>query len=459
MKKVDHIFLAYDIRGLAPEEIDQEFAEQIGKVFASHIGAKRLVVGRDMRQTTPMLVEALISGIRSLEVGVVDVGLVTTPMFYFAVAEDKAADGGIMVTASHNPAKYNGFKFTVRGAKPFGGSELQELRKKMDIKLDLAKKPGDLEYISVADEYVKKLMSVVKTESLKDFRVVIDAGNGMAGVILPKLSEKIGLKSIPLYWELDGTFPNHIANPIESKNLADLRKKVIEEQAPLGLAFDGDGDRIGFVDEKGEIIPADIMAALIAPLVLEHRDNKVIVCDVRCSRVVQEEVERLGGRIVKTPVGHSLVKKVFQKEGAVFGAELAGHFFFADFYGADCTDLAALYLMRLMADSKKPLSELVAPLKRYAASGEINFRVDDKKRVLEGLTEQYKDGETTSLDGVRVDFEDWWFLVRGSNTVSTPVLRLIVEAKNRELMEEKCEELISFIEKAGGVLDKERTFS
>lgn len=455
------IFKAYDIRGLSPGEIDSAAARRIGAAFVRFTGARVVAVGRDMRATSPSLTESLIAGIRSQGADVVDLGLVSTPIFYFGVASYPEHDAGIMVTASHNPAKYNGFKLVRAGAVPIGaGSGMEEFR---DLVLSAEELPpraegpraprggiplrgtGGLRVLDPREDYLQKIFSLVSPKALASFRVAIDAGNGMAGVIVPEILSRIPGEFFPLYLELDGTFPNHEANPLKTETLADVRKEVAARRADVGVAFDGDADRVGFIDETGEPVPGDLMAALLAPRLLRDAPGAAVLYDVRCSWVVKEEILRAGGKPVMTPVGHGNVKKIMHETGAVFGAELSMHYYYRDFYTVESGDLTMLHLLALMAESGKRLSELVAPLRRYVQSGEINFELANKAEAVARIEERYarEAREVVRIDGLRMEFDNWWFSVRLSNT--EPLLRLNIEAKERGVMDAKKEELTALI--------------
>jgi phosphomannomutase len=441
------IFKAYDIRGLSPGEIDPQLARRIGAAFVRFTGARMIAVGRDMRETSPALTEALIAGIRSQGAAVRDLGLVSTPIFYFGVASYPEHAAGIMVTASHNPAKYNGFKLVRAGAVPIGsGSGMEEFR---DMVLSAEEFPpvgeGDLRGDDPRPDYLQKIFSLVPPGTLAPFRIAVDAGNGMAGVIISELFDRISGELFPLYTELDGTFPNHEANPLKTETLTDLRKEVTARGADLGIAFDGDADRVGFVDETGEPVPGDLLAALLVPRLLRDAPGAAVLYDVRCSWVTKEEILRAGGKPVMTPVGHGNVKKIMHETGAVFGAELSMHYYYRDFYTVESGDLTMLHLLALMAESGKRLSELVAPLRRYVQSGEINFELANKAEAVARIEERYarKAREVVRIDGLRMEFDDWWFSVRLSNT--EPLLRLNIEAKERGVMDAKKEELAALI--------------
>lgn len=456
------IFKAYDIRGLYPDEVNKDVAFKIGQAYIKYTGAKSVVVGRDMRTSTPELFDALSEGVMAAGADVIDVGLVATPEFYFAVASSDA-DGGIMVTASHNPGKYNGFKMVRSDAMPIGaGSGMEEI---CDLVLKSAKvsKPrGSLIETDVLDDYLDKVFSLIDISKINPrLRVVLDTGNGMAGVIEPELWKRLRARVTMQHLELDGNFPNHEANPLKEENVRDVVERVRREKADLGIAFDGDGDRVGFVDEAGELVRGDLIIALIAPHLIspllkrgEKRGVKIptVLSDIRCSLVVADEVTKFGGQHLTSKVGHAFIKHQMREVGAIFAGELSLHFYFRDFYGVECSDLAMLYILKIISESGKKLSELIAPLKRYYHSGEINFTVEDKVGVLKKLEQHFSSfkPKISHLDGLRLDFVDlgtqkidWWFNVRPSNT--EPLLRLNMEAKTVDLLEEKLKILKKII--------------
>lgn len=433
-----HVFKSYDIRGLSPGEIDVELARQLGRAVVAFTGAKTVLVGRDMRATTEELAAALIVGITEQGADVVDMGLTTTPMFYFATATAEA-DAGVMVTASHNPAQYNGFKLCRGDASPIGsGSGMEEIRDAVFAgNFPDATRQGSVREIALRDAYIEKVLSLVPEAVEANMTVAVDTGNGMAGHVVPALFAKLpDVRFEGMYLELDGTFPNHEANPIKEETLADLKAAVKEHGAALGIAYDGDADRVGFVDDQGETIPGDLVVALVAPEMLRTTPGGTVLSDVRCSWVVAEEVEKAGGTYVMSRVGHAHIKRQMRELGAVFAGELSSHFYFRDFFGVECADGVALILIDLIRRSGKPLSELVRPLRRYAQSGEINFEIKDKAAAIARIRDAYAPSATQiiDIDGVRIEHDDWWCSVRASNT--EPVLRLNVEGKSRVKMEE-----------------------
>ncbi len=449
------IFKAYDIRGLSPEQLDTDGAYRIGQAIVKFTDAKVIAVGKDMRSTTPELFEALAKGIMSQGSDVVDVGMVTTPMIYFAACQYAEHEAGVMVTASHNPSEYNGVKICLGDALPIGGSNgMDDIR---DLALAGPYEPvennGSLSEKNIRDDYLKKLFSDADVSKIKPMKVVVDTGNGMEGIIIDDVLSKIaGCEYEVLYRELDGTFPNHEANPLKEKTLDALKLKVVDSGADLGVAFDGDGDRIGLVDEKGKTVRGDFITALIASEVLRDNQGEAVLYDVRESMATVEEIEAAGGKPVMTRVGHGLIKPHMREVNAVFAGELSNHFYFREFCGAESSDYVMLLFMQLISETGKPLSELVAPLLRYFHSGEINSEVADKEAVFKALEEKYA-GEASNvirIDGVRMEFMnpeqpegDWWFSVRASNT--EPKIRLNLEAKDEENMKIHRDELLKII--------------
>lgn len=438
------VFKAYDIRGTYPEPLDEELAYKIGAAAVRVVGASTVVVGRDMRASGEVLGEALIRGITDAGANVIDIGMSSTPMLYFAVGHWKA-DGGVMVTASHNPSEYNGFKFCKADAVPMAyDTGLAEIEKLVasSTTTEAPGQKGNVETRDVGPEYRAHLLKFA--DDIKPLTVVIDAGNGVMGAFLPALFDKLSCEVIQLYFEPDGTFPNHEANPLKAENMADLIARVKETGADLGIAFDGDGDRSMYCDEKGEIVPCDFVTALLATEMLSREAGATIVYDLRSSWVVKEEIERLGGVALESRVGHSFIKATMRENDSIFAGELSGHFYFRDIFTTDNAELAALSVLSLVSRSGKPLSELIAPYRKYFASGEINFEVADKDAKLAALRERYADAEMHQLDGLTVRYADWWCNVRPSNT--EPVLRLNLEARTAALREERLAEVKALLE-------------
>lgn len=441
------IFKAYDIRGLYPKQLDDDDAYRIARAFVTAVGCKRVVIGHDMRESGDIFEAAAIRGLLDQGADVVPIGLTSTPMSYFAV-NHLNADGGIMCTASHNPSEYNGFKMTVAGAVPsiakISNKGLYEIASKGEFP-EPEKKGTLLPKVDVLDAYIEAVLENIGIRNLGNLKIVVDCANGMGGYILPKLFEKVGNEPIRLYWRLDGRFPNHEANPLKTETLLALQDRVVDERADIGIAFDGDGDRVAFVDEKGQLISGDFVTALIARTMLHSHPGVKILYDLRSSWVVPEEIEAAGGTAVKCRVGHALIKKQMREEGGYFAGELSSHYYFSSFFTTDNGDLAMLNMIKLMLEEGKPLSEIVAPLRRYYHSGEINSEVADVPAVLQKLKDKYGPiaKSTSELDGYSADFDDWWFNVRPSNT--EPLIRLNLEAKTLDKMEEKKAELLGEI--------------
>lgn len=444
------IFKAYDVRGLYGSQLDEDIARKIGLAYRHVLdeddlaAGNKVVVSHDMRDSSQPLVKALIDGLRSSGLDVVDIGLATTPMNYFAVGHLGTA-GGLQVTASHNPAAYNGIKFSKRDARPVSGDHGIPLIEKIATgdTQEEAETQGGYEQVSIEEEYAKFLLGFLnKPEDGKTLKVVVDAANGM-GTVYKDLLEKSGIELIPLYFELDGNFPNHEANPLKVENLVDLQKAVKEHGADLGVSFDGDADRSAFVDEQGNVVGNDLTTALIGAELLEREPGSHIVYDLRSSRAVAEFIKESGGVPVRERVGHSFIKATLRENGGIFGGELAGHYYFRDTYTADNALLAVFLTFNLLWKTGKPFSELVEPLRRYSKSEETNFKVEDKQGKIDALAEKYSDGEIDYLDGITVQYDDWWFNVRPSNT--EPYLRLVAEASTPEQLDAKMSELIGMI--------------
>lgn len=444
------IFKAYDIRGVYQDDFNEDDAWKIGQATARFLPslikgyerglreAQSLVVSRDMRTHSEPLAQALIEGIRSAGVGVIDIGMIDTPQIYFAI-NFLGTCGGIQVTASHNPAKYNGFKIAGRGAIPIGvDTGLKEI-KHMATGLPHTKgnPTGRYEQRDLWPEYKKHVLQFLKP-NLKKRKVAIDASNGMAGKAIPILLDGIPIEVVPINFEHTGKF-KHDPDPLKEKNLAQLKATVKKENCSLGICFDGDGDRMIMVDENADTIPCDLITALLVPYFLQKKPRSAIVYDLRSSRVVPEEIIRCGGTPRRERVGHSYMKKAMRDTHAVFGGELSGHFYFEQNFYADSATIMLMHTLSLIDEKGRPMSELIKPLRRYVSSGEINFHVDNKELRMEELARRYGDGKVDHLDGVTVDFKDWWFNCRPSNT--EPLLRLNVEAKTQELLAEKLHEI------------------
>jgi phosphomannomutase len=455
MTLLPKIFKAYDIRGVVPTELDAAGARLVGQAAVRFTGAKTLVVGKDMRESTPQLFETFADGVLGQGADIIDVGLVTTPMFYFAVGDYELHDAGVMVTASHNPKQYNGFKLCHGDVMPIGAaSGIYDVR---DLALQgpyPEQARGQIVETDIRAAYLERLFRQVDASKFRPLKVVVDTGNGMEGVIIKEIFERLPKCELTgLFLDLDGNFPNHEANPLKEETLDALKAEIRRQRADFGVAFDDDADRVGLVDELGNVVRGDLILALLAPRLLKKEPpGTAVLYDVRESLVAAEEIERAGGRAVMCRVGHGLIKPQMRQDKAVFAGELSNHFYFRDFYNAESSDLVMLLVMELMSETGKKLSELVAPLRRYHHSGEMNFEVADKDAVLAKVEEVYgrEAAAVIRIDGVRMDFrdqdrpsEDWWFSVRASNT--EPLLRLNLEAKSKSKMEAKREELLKLI--------------
>ena len=437
------IFRAYDIRGIYPKELNINTAYKIGRAVADFFKVKSIAVGRDMRVHGEVLSNAFVKGVMDQGTDVIDIGLISTPMLYFASAFLKTK-ANIMVTASHNPKEYNGFKLARQNAIPVSGETgIKEIEKLYNRgRFRKARRKGKLLWKVIDSEYAKHVLKFSKSKDAK-FKIVIDAANGMAGKEVPLVFGKLKHTIIPMYFELDGTFPNHDANPLKGETLEQLKRMVLKENADLGIAFDGDADRVFFITDEGEALPSDFITALIAKSFLKNHKKAKILYDVRSSWIVKETVKASKGTPKMCRVGHAFIKAEMRKEKALFGGELSGHFYFKDNWNADSGIIAVLKILDLMAETKQKLSELVKPLRKYHATGEINFEVKDKEAKMKELARKYKNGRISWLDGIRVDFNDWWFNARPSNT--EPLLRLNLEAKTKELMKKKKEEIVKVI--------------
>jgi phosphomannomutase len=444
------IFKAYDIRGIYPDQLAEEDAWKIGCATARFLpslmtgyergqaGAQAICVGRDMRTHSESLVRALIEGIRSAGVGVIDIGMIDTPQMYFAVNHFKTC-GGVQVTASHNPAKYNGFKVSGRGAVPIGGDtglkDIQHLALAMPH--TKGNPTGSLERADLTAEYKQHVLQFLNP-SVGEMKIAIDASNGMAGKALPAIFGDGPIEMLEINFEHDGTF-KHDPDPLKEKNLRQVKSMVKRQKCHFGLCFDGDADRMMMVDEKGETVSCDLVTALLVPYFLEKQPKAAVVYDLRSSRVVMEEIINHGGTPRRERVGHAFMKKAMRDSHAVFGGELSGHFYYADNFCADSAVITLVHVLNVISEQDKPISELIAPLRRYAGSGEINFKVEDKEAKMEELARRYGDGQVDYLDGVTVAFKEWWFNCRPSNT--EPYLRLNIETRSQEMLDEKLAEI------------------
>ncbi|HVF54353.1 MAG TPA: phosphomannomutase/phosphoglucomutase [Actinomycetota bacterium] len=439
---VQDIFKAYDVRGVYPTELDEGIARRIGGAFAAWTGAPAIVVGRDMRTSSPSLAEAFIEGALEAGASVTDVGEVSTDALYFASGKLKMP--GAMFTASHNPSQYNGLKLCREEAAPIGeDSGLREIAAATEVSREPAPTPGTRTQLDVLADYAAHCLTFIDVDRLKPLKVAIDAGNGMAGATVPRVFEDLPLEIVPLYFELDGTFPNHPANPIEPANLVDLQKAVIDHGCDLGIAFDGDADRMFLVDDRTRLVAGSTTTAMVAERLLKKTPGETVIYNLICSWTVPEVIRENGGMPVRTRVGHSFIKEVMAETKAIFGGEHSGHYYFRDNYRADSGMIAALVVLEALSDAGAPLSELTKPFERYSASGEINSVVKDQGGTLQTLAKIYRDGTQDTTDGLTVEFDDWWFNCRPSNT--EPLLRLNLEARTDEMMAQRRDEVLATI--------------
>ncbi len=439
------IFKAYDIRGIVPKDLNEALAEKIGRAAAAVLKARSMVVVRDVRVTGEAISAAFIRGALAAGCDVTDLGAGTTPMSYFAVGS-MGTDAACMVTASHNPPEYNGFKFSGPGGSPVSfDTGLGQMEKLVaEGKLPTAAKPGKLVRKDIRDEYRAHLLKFAK--DLKPRKIAVDASNGSAGLYFKHIVAGLPIDLVELFFEVDGRFPNHEPNPLKAENMRWLQEAVREHKCDFGVAFDGDADRAMFTDEQGEIIPPDLMTALFAPWMLRGEPvGSAVAYDLRSSWAVPEEIEAAGGAPVETRVGHSFIKAVLRDKNAVYGGELSGHYYFRDNYCCDSGEIAFFILWSLLSDAGRPLGELVKPLRRYHASGEINFEVQDKDAAIERLAKDFADGHTYYLDGISVKYPDWHFNVRKSNT--EPLLRLTLEARSAEGLSKNLARVKAVIER------------
>ena len=449
-EEIPDIFKAYDIRGLVDDELSPDFAFAVGLAFARFLEIERepstVIIGEDIRPSSPELAEAFSAGVTSNGTNVIRIGLASTDMLYFAAGSKNLP--GAMFTASHNPAAYNGIKLCLSGARPIGKETgLLTIENFVRNGMPIAMRPPGTEtHEDLLKAYADHLHKLVSFKGNRPLKIVIDAGNGMAGFTAPAIFERLGAEIIPLYFELDGNFPNHEANPIDPANLRDLQKSVLENKADIGLAFDGDADRCFLVDEKGEAVDPSLLTALIASRELAKSPGATIIHSLISSRTVVEVINELGGVPVRSRVGHSYIKALMAETGAIFGGEHSGHFYFKDFWRADSGALAALHALAALGETEQTISQLLAPYKRYVASGEVNSRVVDADAVIKSIKAKYSalpDFEIDELDGLTASTTSWWFNVRASNT--EPLLRLNVEADTAANMATHRDEILALI--------------
>ncbi|NJP93244.1 phosphomannomutase/phosphoglucomutase [Nonomuraea sp. FMUSA5-5] len=440
------IFKAYDVRGVVPDELDEPTAEAVGAAFVEVTGAGSVVVAHDMRESSPLLADAFIRGARSRRADVVHAGLGSTDLLYYA--SGSLGLPGVMFTASHNPARYNGMKMCRSGAVPIGGDTgLTEIRDRAAQLVGVTATPsGSLIEKDLLKGYADHLRSLVDLRGIRPLKVVVDAGNGMGGHTVPAVFEGLPIELTPLYFELDGTFPNHEANPLEPQNLVDLQRAVVEQGADIGLAFDGDADRCWVIDERGESVSPSAITALVATRELAKYPGSTIIHNLITSLGVPEIVREHGGVPVRTRVGHSFIKAEMARSGAVFGGEHSAHYYFRDFWFADSGLLAAMHVLAALGEQERPLSQVVGAYSRYHASGEINSQVSDQAEALRRVREAFEGrGEPDELDGLTVRGDGWWFNLRPSNT--EPLLRLNAEAADESKMTAIRDEVLAIVGK------------
>ncbi|UCD65105.1 MAG: phosphomannomutase/phosphoglucomutase [Candidatus Zixiibacteriota bacterium] len=438
------IFKAYDIRGTYPDQVNGEVAYQIGLALAAYLSPNSIAIGRDMRLSSGELFENISRGILDYGVDVIDLGLISTDGLYYAVGKFDF-EGGVMITASHNPKQYNGFKICRKNAAPLSGQDgLNDILKAIQNN-EHKKSPsrGNIVRKDIAEDYAAHCLSFIEPSKVKPFKVVIDAGNGMAGATLPPVLEKLPIDTVPLYFELDGSFPNHPASPLEIENLRDVQKAIADNQADFGAAFDGDADRMFLVDKRGHQVGGDMVTALVAKSLLTKHPGETILYNLICSRAVPELVEKMGGKAVRTRVGHALIKPLMKKYNAIFGGEHSGHFYFRENWFADSGLIAFLVCVELLSVENRPLHEMIQEIDPYVRSGEINSRVKSIPDRIERVAEAFGDGQQDRMDGLTVRYDDFWFNLRPSNT--EPLLRLNAEAVNKNVLDSKVKQLLDII--------------
>ena len=437
-----NIFKSYDIRGIYPSELDENSAYLIGRAFAKHSKAKKITVGSDMRLSGSVLKSALINGITDEGVNVKDIGLVPIDAVYFCV--NKLGDeAGIMVTASHNPSDYNGFKMVLKNMKWVVVSGMLEEVTNLSEKISDVK--GEVREENIMPGFISHILSFINVDKIKPFKVVVDAGNGMAGKIIPILTEGLPLNIVSLNFKLDGHFPAHPSNPLLPESQKEICETIVKEKADFGVIFDGDTDRLIFIDERGVVIPADITLLLLAKLFIEREPGASIVYNVVCSKIVPEMVKKWGGEAIASRVGYIFISTLMREHGSIMGGELSSHYCFRDNGYSDSGFIAFVILLQLLSAYNQPLSEIVKPFYKYFKTPEINFTVNDKTAILEKIKKKYSDVSQDFIDGITVRYEDWWFNARPSNT--EPLLRLTIEADTQKLLDQNIKELTKLIKK------------
>ena len=439
------IFKAYDIRGIYPDDLNEEIGYAIGRAFATFLKVDTVIVGRDMRLSGPQMFEAVTRGLTDQGADVIDIGMVSTDQYYYACATLDQA--GMMVTASHNPAEYNGFKMVRQMPQLLSGDEgIQDVRRLVESEdFPRPARKGSITQTDVSDGFVKKILSLIDVASLQARNVIADTGNGMVGPILKRVYEKLPVRLTGMYLDPDGSLPNHGLDPLQPENRAELQQRVVDEGADIGFAFDGDGDRFFTIDDRGEFVSGDFLTALMSQYFLQKYPGAKIIYDVRASWAVPDLIRHNGGIPLMERVGHAFIKQRMAQEGAVFAGEVTGHYYFRDFFSADSGILPSLVILEMLSKKNVKLSDLLQPLEaKYFISGEINTRISvDAKEKMQELAEAYSNGEIHWQDGISVTYDDWHLNVRPSNT--EPLLRLNLEAKSKELMEAKRDEVLEII--------------
>lgn len=430
------IFKAYDIRGIYPTELNEESAYLIGRAFARLAGAKRITVGSDMRLSGPALKKSFIKGIIDEGVNVKDIGLVPVDAVYYCVGK-LGDEAGVMITASHNPKEYNGFKMVLKDMALIDSSDILDEIKKMPETVSQEK--GESKEQDIITGYINHVLSFVDVDKIKPFKVVVDAGNGMAGKIIPLLTESLPVNVVALNFKLDGNFPAHPSNPLLAESQKEIKEAVVKEKADFGVIFDGDTDRLCFIDEKGNFISADITLLLLAKMFLDKEPQAGIVYTAICSKIVPETIKEWGGRALASKVGYNSIWSIMRNQKGVLGGEVSSHYSFRDNGYSDSGFISFVILLQVLSGYDKSLSEIVRPFFKYFRAPEQNFKVENKEKVLESIKQKYSDGSQSFLDGVTVEYKDWWFNVRPSNT--EPLLRLNIEANTQEILDQKAKEL------------------
>jgi phosphomannomutase len=447
-RDLSRIFKAYDVRGVVPDDLDIALVRDIGAAFAQITDGRAILIGRDCRLSSPDFAAALAEGITSQGSDAIDLGLASTDLLYFASGSQDLP--GIMITASHNPKEYNGLKFCQPGARPVGeDTGLRDVRALVEAGIEPTPGPrGSIHQRDLLDAYVDHVLRFVDVDAMRRLTVVVDTANGMGGLVVPAVFARLPITAHYLFAELDGTFPNHPADPLNPENQRDLKAAVLEHSADVGLAFDGDADRVFLVDEHAEDVSGSLLTALVAASMLRKEPGAKIVHNLICSWIVPETIRANGGEPIRTRVGHSFIKQVMADTGAVFGGEHSGHYYFRENYRADSGLIAAVVALGDLSASGGSLSTLLAPYRKYWDSGEINSVVTDQQGKIEELAGILADGKQDRLDGLTVEFPDWWCNVRPSNT--EPLLRLNIEARSKELLDERTAALLAVIREEGG---------